>query len=394
MVLAGLSAVSPLATDMYVPGLPEMARSLQADVAGAQVSLTGFLIGIIVGQLALGPLSDSVGRRPVLLTGTSLFVMFSLVCSIAPSILILDVARVGQGLAGAAGIVVARATVTDLYDDARSARAFSVLASVSALGPVLAPLLGGGLLAVASWRVVFVVLAVAGALLVIGVLCWVPESLPREARASRSVRDTARSMGRLCARRTVLAPVLALTFGGASIFVYIAGTSFIFQDVYGLGPAVSSMVYGVNALGNMAGSLAYGRLARRWRPEALQRSAIAVALAGALVLTLSQIMAGAGLLLTWLCLFVSVTAFGVFFPAVTTLAQSRGRHAPGATSALLGGGQFAFGAAAAPLVGLFGTHSPLPMAVIMAACLALATAAALASSPSTREPLPEERHAS
>lgn len=379
VVLAGLSAASPLATDMYVPGLPQMAQSLNADTSSAQISLTGFLIGIIVGQLVLGPLSDAVGRRPVLLWGTALFAVFSVVCGVAPTVVVLDIARVGQGIAGAAGIVVARAVVTDLFDDTASARAYSVLASITAIGPILAPLLGGALLAVASWRSVFFLLAAIGVLLVIGVLRWVPESRPRHVRTAAGAADTFRAMGRLATRRTVLAPVLALTFGGAAIFVYIAGTSFVFQDVYRLTPAVSSLVYGVNALGNMAGSLTYGGLAKRWRAETLLRTGVLVSLVGPVALVVAQLSTGGGLVTTWICLFVSVTAFGVFFPAVTTVAQSRGRAAPGATSALLGGGQFAFGAAAAPLVGLFGTQSPLPMAVIMAGCLALATAATVAS---------------
>lgn len=377
LVLAGLSAASPLATDMYVPGLPEVARSLQTDSAGAQVSLTGFLAGVIVGQFVLGPLSDGVGRRPVLLGGTLMFAVFSVLCGFAPVAVVLDVARVGQGIAGAAGIVVARAVMTDLFSGVRLARKIGALGAITALGPVVAPVLGGAVLAVASWRVVFFVLGFFGLALLAGVLRWVPESLPQNGRTSGGMAGGLRSVGRIATRRSVLAPVLALSFGGAAVFAYIAGTSFIFQGIYHQSAEVSSLVYGANAVGNMAGSLAYGRLVSRWRAETLQAVSCAVALAGSVLLLVVQATTGSGPVVSWACLFVSITAFGVFFPAVTTVAQSRGRDAPGATSALLGSSQFALGAGVSPAVGLFGTHSPAPMAAIMALCLGAAVTASL-----------------
>ncbi|WP_314177771.1 multidrug effflux MFS transporter [Streptomyces winkii] len=371
VVLAGLSAASPLATDMYVPGLPEVARSLQTDSAGAQVSLTGFLIGIIVGQFVLGPLSDGIGRRPVLLGGTLLFAVFSVLCGFAPTAVVLDVARVGQGIAGAAGIVVARAVMTDLFSGIQLAKKIAALGAITALGPVVAPLFGGAVLAVAPWRVVFFLLALFGLVLLVGVLRWVPESLARQDRTSGGITGGLRSVGRVATRRSVLAPVLSLSFGGAAVFAYIAGTSFVFQDIYHQTPEVSSLVYGLNAVGNMTGSLAYGRLVTRWPAEKLQATSAAVALTASMLLLGVQATVGSSAFITWGSLFVSITAFGVFFPAVTTVAQSRGRDAPGATSALLGSGQFTLGAAASPAVGLFGIHSPAPMAAIMTACLGL-----------------------
>jgi MFS transporter, DHA1 family, multidrug resistance protein len=379
LILAGLSAASPLATDMYVAGLPDMAHSLGTDTAGIQVSLTGFLAGIIVGQLVWGPLSDRVGRRPVLLWGTSLFVALSCVCALAPNVEIFNVARAGQGLAGAAGIVVARAVVTDLFEGVQLARTFSALGATTALGPILAPLLGGLLLSFASWRSVFVLLTLMGLALIIGVLRWVPESLRHVARTAGGLAATLRSIGLVARQRDIAACVLTVAFGGAAVFAYIAGTSFIFQGVYHLTPAASSLVYGTNAVGNMAGSLAFGRLATRWRAETLLVAGGTTALAGAATLLITQVAVGSGVLATWSCLFISISAFGVFFPAVTTVAQERGRQAPGATSALLGSGQFTVGAIASPAVGLFGTGSPAPMAAIMTVCLILAALAGLAA---------------
>ncbi|WP_414504884.1 multidrug effflux MFS transporter [Streptomyces sp. NEAU-L66] len=379
MILAGLSGASPLATDMYVPALPDLARSLSTDASGAQMSLTGFLVGIIVGQLVLGPLSDAVGRRPVLIGGSVLFAAFSTVCALAPTVQVLIAARVGQGIAGAAGLVVSRAVVADLFDDHELPSVFSRLGAITAAAPVLAPLAGGALLLAVSWRYVFVVLALMGVLLALGVWHWIPESHPPHARLTGGPAASLRIIGQVAARRAVLTPVLALACGGAAVFAYIAGTTFLFQDIYRLSPALSSLVYGVNAVGNMAGSLAYGRLAERRPPEDLLIISGALAATGVAALLLLQTTIGSTLPVTWLCLLITISACGIFFPAVITVAQSRERAAPGATSALLGGGQFLFGAAVSPLVGLFGTHSPAPMAAMMASCLALGTLAALAA---------------
>ncbi|MFG3249458.1 Bcr/CflA family efflux MFS transporter [Streptomyces sp. NPDC048187] len=379
LVLAGLSGVSPLATDMYVPAMPDLARSLGTDASGAQLSLTSFLVGIIAGQLALGPLSDAVGRRPVLIGGSVLFAGFSIVCALAPTVAVLNSARVGQGVVGAAGIVVSRAVVTDLFDDRELATVFSRLGAIGAMAPVLAPLAGGALLLLVSWRYVFAVLALMGALLAAGAWRWIPESHPLDARLTGGLAPSLRAVGRTAAQPAVLAPVLALGCGGAAVFAYIAGTTFVFQDIYHLSPALSSLVYGVNALGNMSGSLAYGHLTRHRSPEALLIISGALATAGAVALLLLQTTTGSNMPLTWLCLLITISAFGLFFPAVLTIAQSRGRAAPGATSALLGGGQFLLGAAASPVVGLFGTRSPAPMAAVMAVSLALGTLAAIAT---------------
>ncbi|MFM9368413.1 multidrug effflux MFS transporter [Streptomyces sp. Da 82-17] len=379
LVLSGLSGVSPLATDMYVSALPDLAGSLGTDASGAQLSLTSFLVGIIAGQLVLGPLSDAIGRRPVLIGGSVLFAAFSTVCALAPTVAVLNTARFGQGIAGAAGIVVSRAVVTDLFDDRELSSAFSRLGAITATAPVLAPLAGGALLLAVSWRYVFALLAVLGVLLTVGVWRWIPESHPRHARLTGGLTASLRTVARVAAQPAVLAPMSALACGGAAVFAYIAGTAFVFQEIHHLSPALSSLVYGVNALGNMAGSLAYGRLAGHRRPEALLVIGATVATAATAALFTVQVTVGSTMPLTWLFLLIAVSAFGLYFPAVITVAQSRGRAAPGATSALLGGGQFLLGAAASPLVGLFGTSSPAPMAAIMTSFLALGTLAALAT---------------
>jgi DHA1 family bicyclomycin/chloramphenicol resistance-like MFS transporter len=376
-VLAMLTGVSPLATDMYVPGLPELTQSLVTQPSTVQLSLTAFLVGVVVGQLVLGPVSDGVGRRRVLLAGAALFSVCSLACALAPTIEVLNAARLCQGMAGAAGMVVSRAVITDLFHGVAAARKFSTLSAITSAAPILAPVLGGAVLAVASWRAVFGALAVLGLIQVAGVLAWVPESLPPSRRTSARPSATLRAMGHLIRRRVLTAQVLSLCFGGAAVFTYITGSTFVFQDLYGASAAETSVIYGVNALGSMAGSVLFGRFVGRIAVGRLLLTGIAISLIAATALVILLATTGGSSGIVWACLFVVITAFGLFYPAVTAIAQESGRDAPGATSALLGGGQFLLGGAVSPLVGVIGTTSALPMASLITACLSLATLTAL-----------------
>lgn len=372
MVLAGLTASAPLATDMYLPGLPEMTQSLRAAPWELQLSLTGFLAGVVVGQFVLGPLSDRVGRRKVLLGGGVGFALFSLVAAAAPAVEVLNAARLLQGAAGAAGLVVTRAVVTDCYDDRESVRAFAMLGAISSAGPILAPLAGGAVLAIAPWRAVFAVLALFGAVLVVGIVRWVPESLPSDRRSPGSLGSTFAVMGRLIRRPRLAGLVLARASANAAIFAYLTGASFVFTLTFGFSAAATSLVFGVNAFGCLIGSLLCGYLVNRVSLRALLWWGLATASAAAITLTVAALLTDVGALLTGICLFVSIFAFSVFFPAVTAAAQNLGREAPGATSALLGCTQFLIGAAASPLVGALGATTVLPMAGVMAGCLVLA----------------------
>ncbi|MBB4934957.1 DHA1 family bicyclomycin/chloramphenicol resistance-like MFS transporter [Lipingzhangella halophila] len=372
LVLAGLTAVAPFATDIYVPAFPELAASLSADDSTVQLSMTMFLIGLAGGQLVLGPLSDSLGRRRVLLFGTAAFLVLSLVCAMAPSIEVFNLARVLQGVAGAAGIVVARAVITDRFQGAAAARHFSALASVVFVAPVVAPVLGGALLGLGPWHVLFVALAAFGLLLLAGVLAWVPESLPTDQRRSGGLPSTLRAMATLLTRRVLVGYLIVLGMCFAAFFAYISGATFVFQDIYGVSATQFSLIFAANAVGMLVGGQVFGRMASRVRPRTLLGSGLGTALAATAVLT-AVLASGAGNLgVTWGCLMVTVTGFGITVPAIITIVQDLGDDAPGATSGLVGFGQFALGAGGAPLTGLFGTSSVLPMALIMLSGVGLA----------------------
>lgn len=376
LVLAALTALAPLANGMYIPGLPEVARSFAATDSSVQLSITAFLIGLAAGQILLGPISDALGRRLVLLTGTSLFAVFSLICAVAPSIEIFNVARLIEGFSAAAGIAVARACLTDwFYGTREAARHFSTLSAIVVVAPVAAPILGGMVLGLALWRTIFVVLAVFGFLLAVIVAAWLPESLPRDRRRGGGLARTFKAMPSLLRRRALVGYLLTSSFAGAALFMYISGSAFVFRDAYGVSSAGFTLIFAVNALGALVGSVAFGRLAARVRINTLLVVGLIMGLAAMAVLVTLLVTIGDSLPITWVGLFVAVTGIGIVFPATMTVVQSLGHDAPGAASGLIGGGQFVFGAAASPLVGLFATATAIPMTVLILTAFAVSVLA-------------------
>jgi DHA1 family bicyclomycin/chloramphenicol resistance-like MFS transporter len=371
-VLGALTAVAPLSTDMYVPGFPEMGSSLRASASAVQLSMTAFLAGAVLGQILIGPLSDGLGRRRLLIPGTAAFAALSFLCAVAPNVQVLIGARFLEGVAGAAGMVLARAVITDWFHGADIPRYFSMLSMVLGIAPVAAPVVGGAILSVSTWRATFFVLTAAGVLLLLAVLAKVPESLPPARRRAVGLGSTFRAMGRLLGRRTFVGHVLTLGFGTAALFTYISGSSFVFENIYGVSATQYSLIFAVNALGMLLAGGTFGVLARRMRMNTLLTLGVSVAAAGVIGQVLLIATVGSSLAGTWCCLFVALAGIGMVFPASMSLGQTLGRHAPGTASALLGGTQFLLGALASPLVGLFGTSSATPMAAIMLGALACA----------------------
>ncbi len=230
IVLGGLSAISPFATDMYAPGFPEIVASFDTSGTAVQLSLTACLVGLAVGQVVLGPVSDALGRRRLLLAGSRRVRRPVLLCALAPSIAVFEVTRLLQGVAGGAGLVIGRAVISDRYTGARAAHQLSTLSVVGMTAPVLAPVAGGLLLGVGSWRLVFVALAGAGLLLLAAVWAWVPESLPVERRRRGGPRTVLAAMGPLVRRRALVGHLLVIGCALGALFAYITGSPFVFQD--------------------------------------------------------------------------------------------------------------------------------------------------------------------
>jgi Bcr/CflA subfamily drug resistance transporter len=376
-ILGVLSAVAPLACDMYVPGFPELGRSLHASSTAVQLSMTAFLAGLVVGQPLIGPVSDALGRRRLLIPGTVLFAVLSLACAFAPGAPELIAARFLEGVTGAAGMVLARAVITDRFHGPELPRYFSMLSMVFGVAPVAAPVIGGVILSLAGWRAVFVVLAVIGGLLAAAVVPGVPESLPPERRSRQGMAGTFRAMGGLLHSREFAGTTLTLGFTGAALFAYISGSSFVFEDVYRTSATGYSLIYATNGVSMLLASAVFGRLARRLRLGTLIGIGVALAAAGTLALAALTLITGGSVAATWACLFVALFGVGTVIPAAMTLGQQQGRQAPGAASGVLGSIEFLMGAIASPLVGAFGADSAAPMAVVMLAAVAGAAAALL-----------------
>ncbi|MGW8885661.1 multidrug effflux MFS transporter [Streptomyces sp. NPDC055749] len=376
-ILAVLTAAGPLAIDMYVPGFPEMKESLHATSSAVQLTMTAVLAGLVVGQLIIGPISDSIGRRKLLIGGVIGYTVMSLVCALAPSTGILTAGRFLQGVAGAAGMVLARAILTDCFQGRDLPRYFALLAQILGAAPVVAPIVGGAVLAVSGWRMVFMVLAVIGAVLAVVVAIRVPETLPPERRHKGGLGGTFRSMGRLTRHRAFIGYVLVLGFASAALFAYVSGSAFVFESLHGFSATSYALVFAVNAVGMLLAGAVFGKVAHRVPLNNLLLAGVGVAVAGALAQVLLVATAGESVVGTWISLFVVTTGIGMIFPASMSLGQALGRATPGAASALMGGLQFLLGAVASPLVGLFGESTSMPMAVIMLVSLALSGVALL-----------------
>jgi MFS transporter, DHA1 family, multidrug resistance protein len=373
LILGALSAFGPLSLDMYLPALPSLAQQLGGSPSAAQLTLTACLLGLAGGQVVAGPASDAAGRRRPLLLGLLAYALTSLFCALAPSIGILIGLRLLQGLGGAAGIVIARATVRDLYGGLDLARFMAWMMAVNGLAPILAPILGGQLLRVTSWRGVFAVLAVIGIALLGAAAFGLRETLPAEQRRPGGIGATLRIFTRLLTDRTFVGYGLSAGLALAAMFAYIAGAPFVLENIYHVSPQGFSLIFATNAVGVVLSSQISGRLVRRLGARRLLTIGLGVALAGGLLLPV-VVVANLGLPGILPALFLVVASVGLISPNAVALALAAHTRDAGSASALLGVLQYIIGAAVAPLVGLWGTATALPMAAIMAA---LVTGAAL-----------------
>ncbi|MEU4985681.1 multidrug effflux MFS transporter [Streptomyces sp. NPDC021969] len=374
-ILGSLTATPPLAMDMYLPALPEVTRSLGAPAATVQLTLTACLAGMALGQIVVGPMSDKWGRRRPLLAGLAVYVVATALCAVAPNVELLVAFRLVQGLAGAAGIVIARAVVRDLYDGVAMARFFSTLMLISGVAPVVAPLIGGQILRVTDWRGVFVVLVVVG--VVLGVVVWarLPETLPVEERHAGGVGDTLRAMRGLLADRAFTGYMLAGGFAFASLFAYVAASPFVVQEIYGASAQTFSLLFGLNSIGLVVVGQINGKvLVGRVRLDRVLGLGLLVVIAAATVLLLMSlgVFGEVGLGPVAAALFVLMSAMGLSLPNTQALALMRVKKSAGSASALLGTSSFLIGAVASPLVGIAGEDTAVPMAVVQLAAAVLA----------------------
>lgn len=377
VILGALIALGPLTIDMYLPALPAITTDFATTSATVQLTLTGTLIGLALGQLVIGPFSDALGRRRPLLAGVALHTLSSVLCAVAPTIAVLGTLRVLQGVGAAAGMVVAMAMVRDLYVGRPAATLLSRLILVMGVAPVIAPTVGGELLRFTSWRGVFAALALYG-LLLIPVAAWgLRETLPPSRRRTAGVLGTMRDYGSLFRDRTFVGLVLVAGLAMSALLAYVAGSSFVFQQQYGLDQQQFGLLFGAGAIWLIAATQLNPVLLRWFEPRQVLVAAVtagAVAGLGLLAITVTGFAGLAGLVGgMWIVLFST----GLALPNAPAVALSRHGETAGTAAALLGAVQFGVGAVISPVVGLLGNDS-VAMGAVVAGGLVLSLTVLLA----------------
>jgi DHA1 family bicyclomycin/chloramphenicol resistance-like MFS transporter len=366
-----LTVFGPISMDLYLPVLPALTSELGAVTSMAQLTVTACLIGLAVGQVIAGPRSDRFGRRTPLLVGVAAYIASSARCAACPTIATLILARLTQGLAGAVGIVIAQAAGRDVYRGGALIRYYGRLTVLGGLAAVIGPLIGGQLARVTDWRGLFLFLAAIGVALLVAAAAIFRETLPVEQRTVGGLRQTAHDFRRLLSDRLFLGAVLITGFVSAALFAYLAGATYILQGIYGLSPQGYSLAFGLNSAGFMVFGYLAGRSADRWSERGTLLTGVGMCAAGASGLLVTGLF-GLPLPVVIVSLLVMVSGVAVTSPPTTSLALADYPEFAGTASSVLGLTRFAFGGITAPLVGLGGAQTVLPLGVVTVTSVALA----------------------
>lgn len=396
LILGGLWTLGSFATDLFLPAMPAAAEALGATESAVALSVTTFLVGLGLGQLIAGPVSDGRGRRPTLLAGLAVFTGSAVLCTVAPSVEILIALRLVQGMAAAFGLAIPNAMVTDYARGRDAARLFSWIVIIGGVAPLVASLAGAQMLRLAGWRGPFVALSAVSVVALVAVALWLPESLPRERRARGGLGAALVTMARLTrdGRFVGYSATGALIY--MAFFAYLGGSSFVYQDLYGVSPTTYSVLFAANALGMLAAGQANHRLLARFSPRDLLAAALVAFAVAGVVVFLSALTGAGGLWGLAVPFFVIVAGMGVILPDLTALALSLHPEVAGTASAYFGGLRLGLGALAMPLIALGGTVTATSMGAMIAvsALAALALFAVLARGTRDQEvllDLPEEK---
>ncbi|KAF0423071.1 multidrug effflux MFS transporter [Pediococcus pentosaceus] len=357
-----VSATGPLSMDMYLPGLPEMQRAFHSSASTLQLSITFCLIGLAVGQLIVGPISDRIGRRVPLVVGFGLYAVTSLMLIFTTNIYLFIGIRLIQGLAGSTGQVLSRAVARDLFNGHELTKFYAMLMAVNGAFPIIAPIIGGALLSIVQWQGIFVLLFVIGILVMVGVLCTLPETLKVTNNEVLTLGQTFKGLGAMFGKRQFI--LIALTQGliFGALFSYISASSFVFQTYFHMTVRQFSLLYAINGLGIILGNNLPGYLPEQIKDsDILNGGLIGGMFAG--VLLVGSLLLRPMAILVIIPLFIVVFCVGVVNTVATSMAMSLGgRTNAGAASAVLGLLMNIIGALASPLAGIMGTQSYAPLA--------------------------------
>ncbi|AKL83206.1 Bcr/CflA family multidrug efflux MFS transporter [Bacillus atrophaeus] len=364
-LLGMLAILGPLNIDMYLPSFPEIADDLSARASLVQLSLTACLIGLTIGQIIVGPVSDAKGRRKPLLICIFLFALSSLFCALSPNITTLVIARFLQGFTASAGLVLSRAIVRDVFTGRELSKFFSLLMVITAVAPMVAPMTGGAILLLpfATWHTIFHFLTLIGFILVLIIALRLKETLPPEKRIPSSIGTSVRTMGSLMKDRSFIGYALTVGFIHGGSFAYVSGTPFVYQDIYGVSPQVFSILFGINGLAIITGSFIIGRFGGIIHEKSLLRIAVITAFIATAVLLTMTIVHGPLITLV-ISIFIYMITIGMVLTSTFTLAMENQGHRAGSASAMLGMLPLLLGSIVSPLVGINETTA-IPMGAIM-----------------------------
>ncbi|HEY5979185.1 MAG TPA: multidrug effflux MFS transporter [Microlunatus sp.] len=362
-----LTAIAPLATDMYVPAFPQVATDLTATATQVQLTLTTFFVGMALGQLIGGPISDQRGRRKLLIAAVAVMTVASIACALAPTIAVMMVARFVQGFAGGWAMVIGRAVIVDLATGARLVRVLNVIAAVGGIAPIVGPLIGAVILQLSDWRVSFWTVAGLGAVMIIAVLVAVPETLPRERRHGGGLRTFAVAGRQVLRNRSYVGYLVVSGSAMGALFAYVATSAFVLQSMNGLSPIAYSIDFAANAAGMTVAALVAARLAGRVATRKVILVGQIAALAAGVGMLIGALWFDTPLIVAIVCFFVLMTAQGLIGPNGGALASAEVPDHPGTGSALLGFVQWVAAGTIAPIAGLGGEDTAVPMALLMIA---------------------------
>ncbi|GHF14237.1 multidrug effflux MFS transporter [Pseudolysinimonas yzui] len=372
VVLGALVALGPFTIDLYLPAFPVVAEEFAGSETLIQLTLTATMIGFGLGQLVVGPWSDTVGRRLPLILATTVHVGASLGVAFSPDITWLLVFRVLQGVGASGGGVVAMATVRDLFGGQPLVRMLSRLALVTSLAPILAPVIGSQLLVLLDWRGLFLALAAYGVLVLVLASTLITETLPPERRRVRGHSTMAQRYRAVLSDRVFIGVALIAGLMFSGLFAYLSASSFLFQDVYGFDAQQYGILFAVNSIGLALSSQVASRLMRRFAPARILAVSLPImALAGVTAAAAAALDLGLGPVVVGTFVFLSCA--GLSFPCIQVTALAPHGAEAGTAAALLGAINFGVASLSAPLIGIFGTESAIPMGLVMAGALTLAT---------------------
>lgn len=369
LLVGALTTLVPFTIDMYLPAFPILADDYQTTASLVQLSLTACLLGLAIGQLVAGAFSDMHGRRKPLLISLLAYILASLACIAAPNIYVFVFLRFIQGFAASGALVISRAIVRDVSRGSELTRLFALLMVIGNLVPLIAPSIGSGVLLFADWKGVFLLLTILGIVLLVLSAFRLKESLPIENRVPSNLKSTIGNFAGILKNRQFTGYALAQGFLIGGVFAYVSGTPFIYQNIYGASPQTFSLLFGMNGIALIIGSYSVGRFTHIWSEKRFLEAALYTATVAGVILLGVFLMDGP-LWAVVIPIFFFIMSIGVVGTSSFTLAMESQGHVAGSASALLGLLPFILGATTAPLVGIAGENTAVPMGmVIFSMCL-------------------------